>query len=308
MCKVVKAITSITLIVCLSILVETAHVQAGSANIQNSPSTINQDSSNTSGENCTVTYIANEGFLIETVNHKVLIDALFGNIAGDWCDQPADSVLNTMIKGVVPFENIDLVLITHKHVDHFNEQMVLSFMKNNHKTVLVCPNQVDEILKQNPDYSTIADRIYPLASGEIFDSSFTINSVDIRAMRFDHVRHFVTDSVSGKKYNLHRDIENLGYLLSVDGFSIFHSGDDCPSNELQYENYSFGKNDIDLAFLDRVFLGPGGMDLVNKYIHAKNIVFMHVEPNNREYYRNVIRDFPELIVFARQMEKMVFAK
>jgi hypothetical protein len=26
---------------------------------------------------CTVTFVANEGFLIETKNHKVLIDALF---------------------------------------------------------------------------------------------------------------------------------------------------------------------------------------------------------------------------------------
>ena len=47
-------------------------------------------------DSCTVTFIANEGFLIGTTNHKVLIDALFGNIKGNWCDQPGDSVTRLM--------------------------------------------------------------------------------------------------------------------------------------------------------------------------------------------------------------------
>jgi len=40
-----------------------------------------------------VTYIASSAFMIETPNHKILIDAVFGDIEGDRCDQPADSVL-----------------------------------------------------------------------------------------------------------------------------------------------------------------------------------------------------------------------
>ena len=47
---------------------------------------------------CTITYIANDGFLIETNNSKVLIDALFGGINGNWCDQPDDSVSTLMLK------------------------------------------------------------------------------------------------------------------------------------------------------------------------------------------------------------------
>ena len=100
---------------------------------------------------CTITYIANEGFLIETNNSKVLIDALFGGIRGNWCDQPNDSVSNFMLKGIPPFDSIDLVLVSHKHSDHFNEQMVITFLTNNKKTVLiVCQSVVPAIAESNP--------------------------------------------------------------------------------------------------------------------------------------------------------------
>ena len=41
---------------------------------------------------CSVTYVANDGFLYETKTGKVLVDALFGGINGNWCEQPNDSV------------------------------------------------------------------------------------------------------------------------------------------------------------------------------------------------------------------------
>ena len=102
-------------------------------------------------EQCSITYVANDGFLYETKTGKVLIDALFGGIKGNWCDQPDDSVSNLILNGIIPFNNIDVVLITHYHVDHFNGPMVMSFLRNNKKPVLICPSQVTDMLKKNPD-------------------------------------------------------------------------------------------------------------------------------------------------------------
>jgi len=49
-------------------------------------------------ETCTVTYIANEGFLIESGKLKVMTDALFGDIKGIWCEKPDESVSEKIIK------------------------------------------------------------------------------------------------------------------------------------------------------------------------------------------------------------------
>lgn len=255
-----------------------------------------------------VTYVANEGFLIATSNHKVLIDALFGNIPGNWCEQPDDSVANLMIKGLPPFDNIDAVLVTHKHADHFNESMVTSFLINNRKPVLICPSQVDELLKKNPAYPTISDRIHTLKLDRTFDTLLIVNDISIRVMRFNHGSWFEKDTVTGKTIDLHTDVENFGYLIEPDGFRVFHSGDGSPANKAQYQEYGFAGKGIDAAFLDRVFLGSGGQELINEIIRPKNLIFMHIEPAKTEYFKSVIKSIPEMFVFTRPMQEKVIYK
>jgi L-ascorbate metabolism protein UlaG (beta-lactamase superfamily) len=260
---------------------------------------------------CTVTYIANDGFLIETKNHKVLIDALFGNVNGDWCDQPRDSVSNLMIKGIIPFDNIDIVFITHYHVDHFNRQMTIDFLKNNQKAVLICPDQVNESLKHNADYSKVSDRINSLKPGKLFDTSLTINKINIRALRFNHNTYYETDSVSGKAYNVHRDVENLGYLIKTDGFTIFHSGDDTPSNKAQYKFYNLGNKKMDISFLDRKFLQADGWELLDKSIHTRYLIYMHIQTSSDEFFKSIKSlpgDVPQRFAFSGLMGKKVFSK
>ena len=45
---------------------------------------------------CKITYISNEGFLIEADGKKVLIDALFDKIEGNWCDSPSENTIELM--------------------------------------------------------------------------------------------------------------------------------------------------------------------------------------------------------------------
>jgi L-ascorbate metabolism protein UlaG (beta-lactamase superfamily) len=259
-------------------------------------------------EVCTVTYIANEGFLIETKNHKVLIDGLFGNIKGNWCDQPNDSVSSLMLKGIAPFDDIDIILITHKHTDHFNVSLVAGFLLNNQKSVLICPEEVGEKLKRNAGYSKISDRINSLKSNNIFDTALFVNKIKIEVLKFNHGSYFEKDSVTGMTYDLHKDVENFGYVIESDGFSIFHSGDASFSDKSHFGSYGFGKRSFDIVFLDRTFLRKEGQELMNEFIHTKNLVFMHIEPLKGEYYKSIVQSIPEMFVFTRPMEKRIFVK
>lgn len=259
-------------------------------------------------ESCAITYVANEGFLIETAKHKILVDALFGNIKGSWCDQPSDSVAGMMIKGLPPFKNIDVVLVTHNHTDHFNGPMIISFLKNNRKTELICPDQAGLLLRSDPDYLKVSDRIHSLESGRFFDTLLYINKINIRVLRFNHGSYFETDSVTGKSYDLHSNVENFGYLIDADGYKIFHSGDDNPANKEQYKAYNIGSKELDAVFLDRVFLRRDGQELMNEFFKTKNIIFMHIEPGRGEYYRTVIKSIPEMFAFTKSMEKKVIIK
>ncbi len=259
-------------------------------------------------DSCAITYVANEGFLIETRHHKILIDALFGGIKGDWCAQPNDSLSGLMLRGTAPFDNIDIVLVSHKHTDHFNGPMVIGFLKNNSNTVLICPDQVDGILRKDTDYPKISDRITSLKSGSLFDTLLSVVGIAVRVMRFNHGSYLVTDTVSGKKYDVHADVENFGYEIEADGFTFFHSGDASTSPKSLYEVYNTGRRQMDAVFLDRVFLGRDGQELISAQIRSRNIIFMHIEPAKVEYFKSVVQSVPEMFVFTGPMEKKIIRK
>ncbi|OFX88112.1 MAG: hypothetical protein A2W99_10810 [Bacteroidetes bacterium GWF2_33_16] len=257
---------------------------------------------------CTITYIANEGFLIETANHKILIDALFGNIRGNWNDQPSDSISNLMLKGLPPFDNVDLILVTHKHSDHFNPPMIINFLKNNQKSILICPDQANQLLKSDADYLKVSKRLRPILSSIPFDTSLSVNNIKIKILRLNHGSYFEKDSITGENYDLHSKIENFAYLIEVDSFIIYHSGDGSPATNIDlYKNYSIGDNELDIAFLDRVYLSKEGQELINKYINSNNIIFMHIDPGKSNYYKSVIQGVPEMFVFQASMEKRVIS-
>jgi L-ascorbate metabolism protein UlaG (beta-lactamase superfamily) len=255
-----------------------------------------------------VTYIANEGFLIETTNHKVLIDALFGNIKGNWCDQPGDSVIRLMTGGVIPFDNTNIVLVSHRHSDHFNAAMTIDFLRNNKRSVLICPDQVNERLKLAAGCSEVSERIITIRSQEHPDTSFMVNGIKVRAMRLRHGSWIETDSATGKSVDLHEGVENIGYLIQQDGFTLLHTGDCNSANKSQFNAYKLLTTKIDVAFFDRAFLRPEGLDIINENINTNNICLMHIEPARREYYKTYVKDIPGFFVFSEQMEQKFIMK
>jgi len=254
-----------------------------------------------------VTYIANEGFLIETVKHKVLVDALFGNINGDWCDQPDDSIMQTMIERIPPFDHIDAVLVTHKHVDHFDAGLVSEFMKKHTESVLICPEQVADLLLQHQDSDPYRERIEVLKSGIPFDTLLQVDDIMVRLFRLNHGVYMATDEKTGKVENLHKSVENFGYLVGADGFTFFHSGDASTRDIQLFQEYGLGGQPVNLAFFDRTFMRPEGMKIINEVVKPDNLVLMHLEPARKEYYQSVIKDIPGLWVFKEKMESRLFS-
>lgn len=218
-----------------------------------------------------------------------------------WYEQPGDSVSNLMIKGLPPFDNIDLVLVTHKHSDHFGQTMVMDFLENNPNAALVCPRQADDLLRLETDYSRVAARINTPNSADTLDTLLGINKISIEALRFDHGQYFVMDFVSGKDYNIHKDIKNIGYLVNLGGFTIFNSGDCSFSDKSHFDACDFASEEIDVAFVNRTFFNREGQDLMNEYLRTKNLVFMHT-PRKADYFRTLFKNIPDTLSTDRQLD------
>ena len=96
---------------------------------------------------CKVTYISNAGILLECNDNKIMVDS-FCNSALSIYKSPSDETKKLMISGINQFENIDALLFTHNHTDHFDAESTLSFLKNNKKTLMLAPSKVVMEIKQ----------------------------------------------------------------------------------------------------------------------------------------------------------------
>ena len=110
-----------------------------------------------------VTYLANEGFLIQSGNKKILIDALFrgelapyAGIPGEWREK-----LET---AKAPFDAVDLVLVSHVHSDHFDAASVARHLAHNPHAILVSsPQVVEKVRAMCDDAQDIAGELLKTA-------------------------------------------------------------------------------------------------------------------------------------------------
>lgn len=100
----------------------------------------------------------------------------------------------------------DLVLITHDHFDHFSPDDVRAVSKRG--TVVVAPTTVAEHLK---------GLVVSIAPGESYEQ----DGIDVRAVAAYNTNKLDSE---GKPFHA-RESGWVGYVLTVGGFSIYHSGD-----------------------------------------------------------------------------------
>lgn len=100
-------------------------------------------------------------------------------------------------------EGADVVLITHQHPDHYDADHLRATSAEIHTIAAVA----DLVRDEAPD---LADRLHVVAPGDVLDLGLPVRVVGDR--------HAV----------IHPDyprLDNSGYLLDVDGTTVFHPGD-----------------------------------------------------------------------------------
>ena len=159
-----------------------------------------------------LTYIANEGVMVATGSHRILIDALF-DAPNPVYAAPPPELLEEMIGGEAPFEDIDLCLVTHNHPDHFRAWVVERFLLGNPRAVMIAPLDVVEVMRDSaehwPDFD---DRVIPIDL--LVGERSTQLQVGIRVHAFRTLHSGARESPM-----------NVMYLVEMDDWLVFHEGD-----------------------------------------------------------------------------------
>lgn len=263
-------------------------------------------------KNVQVTYIANEGFLIEVENKSILIDALFGDKEYGFCDIPDSAQIKKMRNAENEFENIDLIAVTHRHVDHFYAPFVIDHLSNNKNGKIISCKQTINKIRNDDSYSPgMNSQLVEITPDSLTYIDTLINGIEVRVYRLIHGPYYVDDPKTGKKINRHRNIQNLGFLMNVNGVKIFHCGDSSPACKSDYEHFRLDNEKIDIAFLGRGFMWSAdckGIDIIRKYIKPEHIVLMHLRPERDKRFFDVAEEMKDEFLSVKVFENLMETK
>ncbi|QQS50147.1 MAG: MBL fold metallo-hydrolase [Bacteroidota bacterium] len=240
-----------------------------------------------------VTFISNAGFLIESGNKKVLIDALFTEGYG-YYTPPSTSVIDKICNGIPPFHSVDLFLVSHDHDDHFKASIVSRQLKNNITTRFVCPKNVETQLKTEPDYNSFSSRIIVLTTNYNKHADTSANGIPVKVMRMQHDNR--------------PEFENNGYLFTIDNLKILHVGDYTGAKISDLDTFNLKNENIDIAFLN-YYCYFGESETYNKVlesINAKHIILYHIENGDLKVMSDSVSQLKNTTFFNTTFESAYY--
>ena len=252
-----------------------------------------------------ITYVANCAFLYETQSSKVLIDP-FGTEFGNFFFLPTDETKINIEQGNAPFDNIDLVLITHIHGDHFNPFLAEKFLLKNKEAKMICPPQVLSQIKDSCiHFKQIESQIISPQLSMNNLETISINDIAVTAVK---MQHGTTRSLDGIDYNDFTDYEkteNFGYLVELNYKVIFHQGDAC----LKINEKAINKlnRKVDIAFLSYFDWDSLSYHILKEKLCANHTIFMHGTKPAKELETEQLKQIElNLTFFNHELESKTF--
>lgn len=266
-----------------------------------------------SNRSAKITYIANEGFLVEAGSRKVLIDALFDDDTIDDSHVPGGETLAQMVNGDEPFENVDLILVTHSHRDHFAPELVLRHLAANPDTVLAAPSQAIEKLRATgANLEKLGGRVKELGLGLFESVELAVEGIRVRAHRLRHSEYLVTDEKTGQQYNRHEHVENLAYVIEMGDARLLHVGDAVlPLNREYLESERFPEEKMNIVFLEFFDWSSETRSILERRFEPDHVVFMHLPPQEEvieSLAGRLTERFPEAVIFRKPLESRSFSR
>jgi L-ascorbate metabolism protein UlaG (beta-lactamase superfamily) len=233
-----------------------------------------------------VTFVGNAGFLIEIGGKKILIDAIFKGFENEYL--LPQHVQDALVKARPPFNDVDLILVTHNHGDHFDAAMVRQHLKNNPGARLASTDQVTSQLAE------FGDRVLPLAAAAGKPVQADVAGIAVKAIYMSHGR-----VPEGREETI-----NNAYLVTVAQTTFFHTGDIDASLIDTTQPLSPGKR-IDLAFLSHFYFdgNPLARKFIKEWVDGRFIIPIHYHFTTPVYSRErVLKFYPDAILFDKELQ------
>ncbi len=222
-------------------------------------------------------YITNSktSFLIDGLHTKYGEDYLFP-------DEKLIHKINTILKPRI-------ILFTHQHGDHYNEEISKKFLQLNKESKLFGPKQITS------NYADVDNEIITIKTEDYTKQTYQSESLKITGLKINH---------AGKR---HLNIENVGYIINISNKNILHVGDTNWLEEINlFSQLDIQKESVDVAILPYwMLLDQDATELIQKYINPKQVIATHISPRiTKEKLASLKKQFPKVYFLTEQEQQI----
>lgn len=246
-----------------------------------------------------VTYLANEGFLVEAAGVRVLVDALFRQGVSGYA-RLSDETRGRLESARAPYGGAAFALATHEHADHFDAASVAAYLAASPQTRFLTTPQAHARLQRAAGAATVRARAEGLLPAEG------------RRLRREHggVRVDVLNIHHGRS----RPTENAGFLVELGGWRVLHIGDsEATAADLAGAGVPAAK--VDVFFVPYWYLSHDDGRRAVREAGARHVVVMHVGSGEVDQairraggygpvFAAVRREFPGAIWLEREGQRV----
>ncbi len=229
--------------------------------------------------------------MLSSGTKKVLIDALFLKYETGYA-VPADSTRIALERARPPFDRVDLVLVTHRHGDHFHPAPVAAHMSANPRATLLTSRQVIDSLRHHVHPSAArGPRLIARTTAPGSRRREIIGGITVELLGLAH---------GGRR---HRAVEHLGYIVELGGRRVLHVGDTDTSEEA-FAPFRLDTARIDVALLPAwMVTSREGRRVIERWIRPRQVVAFHVGDDETERLAREIRAaLPAAITLTRSLD------
>jgi L-ascorbate metabolism protein UlaG (beta-lactamase superfamily) len=207
-----------------------------------------------------LTYLANEGVVLEGKGGRIFLDAFFGDGLPDYPVVPT-ALRDSMERGLQGFAGPAAALTTHPHRDHFDPAALARYLGRNAEAIAVGPAGVAARLDSvSPGLRARTREMAPTGAKP---ATLDIGWARIQALPIPHGHTM-------------RPVEHVAYLVALEGTTALHLGD-TNSDPETWPGLGLPSTGVDLALVPFWYaLDDERFASLVRVSRARTVVLLHL--------------------------------
>ena len=234
-------------------------------------------------------YIPNSGVMVSTHNCKVLIDAVHTQDI---------NTISPLIQGAYPFDDVTLLLFTHKFQDFFTPDVVNDILtQNTNITAVMSPEIYDNMTKQKNYNSSLLSQIITFDIGQTDAIELLVDDIPMEILSMTH------DS------GMYAGIDNFAYRFEMNTNIFVHIGNALPTM-YNFQIVGLFEKKVDYLFVPFTFLGSVEGRKVLQRINPKKVFITQLPKKeldvndwiskSKKAYEKYKSELPNIVFFTQE--------